>query len=437
MNTAYKKIQKQISFTALYKIVMLVLNFLLIALLLDYLGQEHFGIYIALTSLFSWMFMFDLGIAKGMRNFVTLAISNTNLKEAGEYVSTAYIAILILTLAVGAIIISALPLLDLQAFFNIDMENRVLQNIFFVLILAFFLKFYFSTVDQLNYATHQSQNVALNGLLVAGCNLAGIGLLRKLDHTGTLIYAIAVFSLSIVLPYLYATFRFFYKRKALIPSISNFSRNALGDVFDKGLKILFIQIGFLLIIGIDRLILLKYGNAVEVTKYEIIYKVMSIVIVPVSIVLAPLWSAFTDAYARNDLVWIKSVFNKFYLMMVGLLAAVIVLAFLFNTITSVWLTSFPYVEFFVILMMGILILELVWSTFHTDFLLGIHRLSYIIGMVALGLLFKFGFLYFMLTSEGVLTISAVIISSVLAYCLYDISVPFYIKRLLLQKEQGE
>ena len=246
-------------------------------------------------------------------------------------------------------------------------------------------------------------------------------------------YVVSIFSIAIVLPYLYSTLHFFYKRNELLPAISSYSKKALKNIFSKGSKILFIQIGFLLIIGIDRLILLKYGSAIEVSKYEILYKVMSIVIFPVSIIMAPLWSSFTDAYDRNDVAWIKNVFKKFYLMMVVLLFTMIVLSLSFNTITSLWLKDFPYIEFFLIFIMGILILEIIWSTFHTDFLLGIHDMSYIILMIFIGLLLKFGFLYFSYSSSGALTIASIVISSILAYSVYNIGVPFHIKKLLKKK----
>lgn len=433
MNSTYKNLKQQISYTAVYKVMVLVLNYILIALLVDYLGKENFGIYIALTSLFSWIFLFDLGIAKGMRNFVVIALSNNNIQDANQYISTAYISILFITVISCIIILLSLSFVDLQLFFNIDLEKNYLQNIFLVLIIGFFLKFYFSTVDQLNFATHQSQNVALNGLLVAIFNFIGIFIIWKLEYTTSIIYAIFIFSLSIVIPYLYSTLRFFYNHKELIPSISNYSKKALKTIFSSGSKILFLQIGLLLIIGMDRLILLKYGSAIEVSKYEIIYKVMAILVFPVSILTGPLWSAFTAAYDKNDVAWIKSIFNKFYIMMFGLLIATIILTFSFNTITFFWLNDFPHIEFLVILTMGIMILELIWSTFHTDFLLGIHKLSYIINMVFIGLILKFGFLYFIVSSEGVLNIMDVIISSILAYSLYNLSVPFYIKKLLCQR----
>jgi len=429
----YKKVKQQVSITAIYKSISLILNYILIALLINYLGEEKFGIYIALTSLFSWMFLFDLGIAKGMRNYVTTSFSKQNIQEAKEYITTAYVSILFITIIACTIIISVLSFVDLQQFFNIKLENSYLQSIFFILIIGFFLKFYLSTVDQLNYAIHQSQNVSLNILLVSIFNTIGIFFLWKFEYKNDIIYAITVYSLAIILPYLYSTIYFFYYNKQLIPAFSTYSQKALKNILNNGSKILLIQIGFLLIVGIDRLILLKYGSATDVAKYEILYKVMSIVVFPVSIIMAPLWSSFTEAYEKNDLEWIKKIFKKFYLLTVILLIITLILILSFNVITSIWLTNFPYINFYLRVIMGILIIEIIWSTFHTDFLLGIQDLSYIIRMISIGLLLKFGFLFLSLTNNHILSISDIVISSILGYLIYNINVPFRIKNLIKKK----
>ena len=434
MSYSYKKLKKQISFSTAYKLVVLLLNYLLISLLVDYLGNKNFGIYIALTSLFNWMFLFDLGIAKGMRNFITIAILNNNMKEAKEYISTTYISVFFLTVISCLLIIFYLSFLNIQAFFNVELENSYLNNIIIVLIIGFFLKFYFSTVDQLNFATHKSHNVLLNDSLVAVINFIGIIILFKIDHSSSILWAIYVFSISIILPYFFSTLYFFYNHKELIPSIYSYSKKKLARIFNQGSKILLIQIGFLLFIGLDRLIILKYGSAIEVSKYEIIYKVMSILTLPVSVLMAPLWSAYTAAYEINDIVWIKSIFKKFYIAMIGLFISMLILAFLFNSITSIWLNNFPYINVLVTLAMGILILELIWSTFHTEFLLGIKRLKYIVYMLSFGLLLKYSFLYFFISLEGEINIIVVIISSTLAYLIYNLSAPFYISKLLHRRK---
>jgi len=429
----YKKLKNQITYTASYKVIILILNYVYIALIMNYLGQDDFGVFIALTSLFSWMFLFDLGIAKGMRNYVTIALSNNNLEEARDYISTTYIITFFLSLISASIILFLLFFIDLKEFFNLNIKNLYLYKILIILIIGFFLKFYFSIVDQLNFATHKSHNVSLNLLLVAILNFLGILILVKFFSSEKIINLIYVFSLALVLPYLYSTILFFREHKKLIPSVKFYSKKVLNNILGQGSKILFIQIGFLLMIGVDRLILLKYGSALEVAKYEIVYKIMSIVIFPASIILAPLWSSFTDAYHNNDISWIKEVFKKFYFLILLLFIIVIILTFSFNSITQLWLDDFSYIEYHVIFTMGILMLSLIWSNFHTDFLLGIQRLSNIMYIVIIGLFIKFAYIYYIFSINQTLTLIDLVLSSLLAYSLYNFIIPFYIKNLLQKK----
>lgn len=426
MSTAYKKLKKQISYTAIYKVAVLILNYILIALLINYLGQENFGIYIALTSLFSWMFLFDLGIAKGMRNFVTMALSNQNIEEAKEYIATAYISILFLTIFASLTILSALSLIDLQQFFNVKLDNTYLQNIFFILIIGFFLKFYLSTVDQLNYATHQSQNVTLNILLAVLLNVLGIYIFLKLEYIEGLLNAVFIFSISIVLPYIYSTYYFFYKHKELIPSINSYSIITLKNILGKGSKILYIQIAFLCIIGLDRLILLKYGTPNEVFKYEIIYKVMSIVIFPISIAMEPLWSSFSEAYHKGDILWIKSIFQKFYIVLFGAALIMLILVYFFDYITHFWISQKIDVNIESLFLVGFLILSIVVGNFYSSFLLGNNKLFFISIIVSMGLIGKF----LVLSTVTSIELNTVVISSLLAYMSFIILTPFYIKKIL-------
>jgi len=376
------------------------------------------------------MFLFDLGIAKGMRNFVTIALSNQNIKEAKEYISTAYISIFFLTIFACLIIVSALSLVDLQQFFNIKLDNIYLQNIFFILIIGFFLKFYLSTVDQLNYATHQSQNVTLNMLLAVLLNVIGVYVYRELGYAGSVINIVFIFSIATILPYLYSTVYFFYKHKELIPSRNGYSIIALKNILGKGSKILYIQIGFLCIIGLDRLVLLKYGTPTEVFRYEIIYKVMSIVIFPISILMEPLWSSFSEAYHKGDIQWIKSVFKKFYITLSGAALIMLILVYFFDYITQFWLSQKIDVDTESLLLVGLLILSIVIGNFYSSFLLGNNKLLFMSIIVSMGLIGKI----LVLSTATFIALNTVIISSLSAYAIFIIFTPFYIKKLLQMRK---
>lgn len=429
----YKKFKHQISYNAIYKILILLLNFPLIKYTIEYLGTENFGIYVALTSLFSWMFLFDLGIAKGLRNYVTKFLLLEDHISIRKFVSTTYVGIFFIALILCFISIFLIFQIDLNYFFNISTNNNSLELIFFILIIGFFIKFYFSIVDQLFYAVHKSHFVSLSLLLTSFINLIGILILLLTDNTKSLLLVVLIFSFSIVIPYILMTYIFFKKFKQYIPAFQLYSFSIFKNIFKSGSKILLIQIGFLFIIGIDRLLLLKYGNGLEVTQYEIIYKIMSIVVIPVSILIAPMWSAFTHAYNENNIDWIKGVFKNFYYLMIFLFCVILILTISFNYIVEIWLDDFTKVETYIVFLMGILILEMIWSNFHSDFLLGIDSYNFIKITVFFGLILKSLFLVYVYTNNTYLSVYDVIVSSILAYIFFSFLAPIYIFKFHIKR----
>lgn len=429
----YLKIWEQISFNAIFKILTLIVSFPLIKYTMEYLGLENFGIFIALTSLFSWMFLFDLGIAKGLRNYITTFLRKGEDSQIRQYISTTYISIFFITVFLFLLTIFLISCFNLNSIFNISTDENILKLSFIILIIGFFLKFYFSIVDQLFFAVHKSHFVSFSLFLTSLFNLIGILFLIFLNSNENLVYAVIVYSVSIIIPYFILTFIFFKKYPQFIPNLKLFSFSVFNSILKSGSKILLIQIGFLLMIGIDRILLLKYGSSVEVVKYEIIYKIMSVIVFPVSIIIAPLWSAFNDAFTRNDYDWIKKVFFKFYYLMIILFFIVIMLTFGFDWIINLWLNNFPYVEKHLIALMGILILLMIWSNFHSDFLLGINKYFVMKLFVSFGLILKILFLTYIYFNNAYLSLFDIIISSILAYSIFSLIGPIYIRKFYIKK----
>ncbi|MBB1411679.1 hypothetical protein [Pseudoalteromonas sp. SG44-17] len=434
MSDSYKNINKQVFITAIFKLLILFGNFALTSLLVNYLGVDNFGVYIAFTSLFAWMFLFDLGIAKGMRNYVTIHMARNEYSEVRSYISTTYISITILSVVSCFLLIFYMGTLELKDFFNLKLDDIYLESILIVLLIGFFVKFTLSIVDQLNFSTHKSQLVSFNLFLTSFINVLGLILLINLNVDRGVFFAILVFSLSITIPYIFTTFLFFYDNHNLLPSINYFSVKKLRNIFSQGSKILFIQLGFLFFVGLDRLLLLKYGDSIEVGKYEIIYKVMSILIFPVAIVTSPLWSSFTNAFEKNDIKWIQGVFRKFYKLIFLIAFFSLLLIFFFNSFIYIWIGEFPHVSILQRGLVALLMIFIIWSSFHSDLLLAINNFKFVFTMVFLGCFLKFLLIAVVLQlNGGVLTIEVLTSSSILAYFLFNITSPFYINRLLKVK----
>ena len=61
----------------------------------------------------------------------------------------------------------------------------------------------------------------------------------------------------------------------------------------------------------------------NVTAYNIVFKYFSIITIVYSIIIAPFWTGFADAYHRNDWIWIKRLIYKLNILTFLLLGVII------------------------------------------------------------------------------------------------------------------
>ncbi|MEZ8310897.1 lipopolysaccharide biosynthesis protein [Vibrio splendidus] len=426
----YKSIKFQIINSVFFKVGTIVLNYALTSLLFRYLGQEKFGIYVAFISFFSWMFLFDLGVAKGMRNYLTKSYSDGDHFTSRQYISTNYITIFFICVFSFVAIFFISISFDIGNSFKLASHVDDIKYFLIVLLIGFFVKFYLSSVDQMNFALHRSHIVSLNVFLTALFNVVGVFLVGIFSQNGNLNLIILVFSISIVLPYFFSTLEFFIKYKYLRPSFSFINKDVLKKITSSGGGILLVQIVFLLMIGLDKMLILKYSDPIEVADYEIMYKVMSLILLPMTIIISPLWSSFSNAYHNNDRLWIKGLFVKFYKLFSLLILLALVLTLLFDNIVWFWLGHVPRIDLFSPMLMSVMILQVVWCTFHSDFLLGINKLRVTICSGLIGLILKFVIIAFVIHGQVGLSKESIIISTIVAYACFNIYSPLYIKRLL-------
>ena len=71
----------------------MLISFLYVPLLLNSMDSENYGVWLTLTSLVSWVAIFDIGLGNGLRNKLAEALARNDELLGRKYVSTAYITI--------------------------------------------------------------------------------------------------------------------------------------------------------------------------------------------------------------------------------------------------------------------------------------------------------------------------------------------------------
>ena len=183
---------------------------------------------------------------------------------------------------------------------------------------------------------------------------------------------------------------------------------------------------FFVYLAFDRFIILKYSSPDIVSNYDIIYKVMSLVLVPWAIVSKPLWSSYSEAQSRNDIKWIKTTYKKTILFFIFIIVSVIVISVFFDSITNLWIGEILNIELTELWMVGLLICMIMWCNLHYDLLFGLslYKISLITALI--GVFIKI-VATLVIVKLDIVNVFYVAITSILAYTLYNVVSPVIVK----------
>ena len=95
--------------------------------------------------------------------------------------------------------------------------------------------------------------------------------------------------------------------KLLKPSFKFVQFKHVNDLTSLGIKFFVLQVASVVIFTTDNLIITQLFGPAQVAPYSIALKYFNIAQMGFSIIITPFWSAFTEAYAKNDFGWIRNI----------------------------------------------------------------------------------------------------------------------------------
>ncbi|MCX6236008.1 MAG: hypothetical protein NTY07_00395 [Bacteroidia bacterium] len=200
-----------------------------------------------------------------------------------------------------------------------------------------------------------------------------------------------------------------------------------------GIQFFVMQISSIIIFSSSNIIISHILGPEQVTPYGIVFKYFSFVTLMFNIVLTPMWSATTEAYAKEDFDWIRRGIKsmlKFWLLSVG---GIFIMILCSELIYNIWLDQQVKIPFTLTLLMGIYSIIILWSICFSTFLFGIGKLRLqLLNMVFVALFF-IPVAIWMTKTLGIYGI-------VIALCLTNLSAailnPIQFKKILSKKASG-
>ena len=429
-------VKKNIIATFLLKGLSMIISFLFVPLTINYVNSTNYGIWITLSSLIVWFNFFDIGLGNGLRNKLTEAFAQKNMKLAKIYVSTTYAVLSLIIFPIMLIFIVVNPFIEWASVFNAPASmGGELRALMLVVFVFFCLKFVLQTFITILFA---DQKPSLNNALNLVWNLITLIIIFILTKTteGSLFWLGTVISVVPVIVLIITSIYFFkHQYKDFAPSFSFVKFSYAKDLLNLGVQFFIISLAGVVIFSSTNLIISQLYGPVEVTPYNIAYKYFSITTMVFSMAMVPFWSAFTDAFVRKEYDWIKSSVKKLLITWILLLVFSIFMLIFSDFFYRIWLGKVIEIPFQLSFIVFIYFIFHSLSLIFTSFLNGIGkiRLSLISAVIEAIIYIPAALLFSEYLGMGV---GGVVLASALSPLIGCIWMPVQYYKIINQRANG-
>ena len=370
----YRKneLSKSVLLNVLLKPFGMIISFLYTPLLLDYLGEEKYGVWVTILSIVNWVAYFDAGIGNGLRNKLSAEIATNRLIDAKKSISTAYIIMFVIVAMFYISGVGIGSLLNWNVLLNTDLR---INNVLFISFTFVCFNFYLSLYINGYYAVQKSEIVALSGLFVQVLNFVGVLLFRISKIDESLLSISYLFGVTSIFISVLFSLILWKKHKYLRVDVRLYDRNRLKDICSLGFKFFFIQIAALILFTTDSLIISYLFSPTLVTPYNTVFKAFGIVQSLFVAFLTPYWSRFTVAKVNKEYAWMKKTINRIKCLWFVCSMLLIMLVPLFPFISDAWLKKRLIYDNGLVLSMAIYYILLIYSSIYSTALNGLGNIN--------------------------------------------------------------
>lgn len=310
-NSRNKMLRNNILFSGFLKIVGLLTSLVIVPITINYLNNEVYGIWMTITSILYWITTFDIGLGNGMRNYLAEALATNDTKLGKKYISTTMLLLSLIALSMAIVLLYPLITINFNSFFNTNaIAGNELRMAVVIAVGFTLMNFVLKNIGMIFVAM---QKYAINDLLSISGNVIALILIYILTKvtTGNLVLVVLAYTMTSCVAFLLAAIPLFWKHPELKPSLRFFEKSLGKKIVGKGFGFFVIQISSCLVIfGAANFFITQSCGPAAVTTYNIAYKFFNLLVIAYTIILAPMWNAYTDAYIKGDMQWIKAMFNK-------------------------------------------------------------------------------------------------------------------------------
>ena len=420
------------SFTSiLARIALAGLGLLIIPLIMNRFGKEHFGLWATITATTTWFTLFDLGIVNGLVIAVSEAFGKGDNERVASYVGTAFIFLTISSLVLGAVLLCLVFILPLGVIFSSggSAEDSYLRLIVLAAALPLILSMPFTIVRQV-YAGYQKAYIgnlfSMSGSLVT---MGAVYSAIKSEASLPIITAlyVGIPGITLVINYLILTR---LEMTWLSFKLSQLSSSSLKRLLRSSIPLLLFQLGAVMVNQTQPIVLAHRSSLSVVADYSVVIRLQQAIISVIIVSTIAFSPSFREASERGDREWVRRAFYKMVRIRFSLAVIFgLLLIFAGNYILGFWLGN-RELSFGVTLWISLAVLTLAstWVTAYSDLLVIMDKIWIQVVLVIGNGLSILLLTYMLAPSYGVL--GAVIATSVFSLLVLSWLMPMLARSIL-------
>lgn len=430
------KARKNILISFFIKGVSIIIGFIFVPLLINYLGTAEYGIWITMSSVIAWIGYFDIGLGNGLRNRFAESLAKGEYELAQIYVSTTYAGLIILFGLFFMVFLGISPLIDWSRVLNappsLARELHMLINItvgFFVIRFILKLLSVVIVADQRPAVANTFEPAA------SILSLIGVLFLMYFSEPSLLNLGI-VLGVSPVIIFILASIYFYNKDyKRYRPVIKKVKFKYFKNLAGLGFQFFIIQITIVVIMSANNIIITQIVGPEAVTSYNVAYRYFGLITMAFAIIANTYWSAYTEAYIKGDISWIRKTTSALIKIWFGITITIVIMLLSSNIFYQFWVGEKVKVPFLLSLFSALFVIISVWVSIYTYFINGTGKIKLQLYTTVFAALISVPMAIFLASNMG-LGAAGVVLGSCLAYLPIAVISPIQYKKIINKTDHG-
>ena len=295
------------SSSAIAQAIKILIMIVTVPLLLNYLGNERYGMWLTISSIIALIRFADLGIGNGLLNAITEADGKGDRQMALRAVSSALMLLSLIALLLGLLFVLTYQLVPWERVFNVSSSLAIQEAgpAIAVFALSFFvgMPLVVARKTQMGY-----QEGFWNDLWLTVGNILGlVGIMVGMQlQVGTPGLILALVGAPVITLFINGVVLFGIRRPWLRPKISAVSKSTASRIAKLGIQFFMLSIAVAVAFTSDRIVIAQIMGAEMVPHYAIPQRLFAMISMLIGFILVPLWPAYGEALAHGDVSWIRT-----------------------------------------------------------------------------------------------------------------------------------